>query len=493
MGNTLRGKYQLIDGLPGEVQGGQGTIYYAKDITSSIDKIYIVKQFTPRYDSDFQLQVAKRLFIQEAKILQKLGSHSQIPQIFDYFEENEQFFLVQELIEGHNLKQELDDKKYFTQSEIIDILKDALEVLYFVHQNNYIHRDIKPSNLIRNKYDQKIYLIDFGAVKEKIKPENLNNQGNFTLTIAIGTPGYIPEEQTLGKPQFCSDIYALGMVTIQVLTGIRPRELHYDENSNPIWRDFLPTSKYDFNPNFLDLIDRMVRCNYQQRYQSVVEVLQDLTNLATNQVKSKNYHRNSNRFNPNQSLNHHPKNREKSSHTLLSWLTVGLGGIIVGLGTIFLASETIWKEKYVSYENSDYGITIDHPQNWSIQEEDGFFNPGIIFFSPQENDKDNFREKVKISVEKLSIHLSLKEYTEQAIKEIERGNSIIEQPQNTILANREGRKIIYQEKDSVIKRMQVWTIKNKKAYIATYTAEADKFNKFLKQADKIIQSLNISN
>ncbi len=91
-GKTLRGKYQIIDKLAGEVQGGQGNIYYAKDITSSIDKKYIVKQFSPRYNSDSQLEVAKRLFMQEATILQKLGSHSQIPHIFDYFAEQGHFF-----------------------------------------------------------------------------------------------------------------------------------------------------------------------------------------------------------------------------------------------------------------------------------------------------------------------------------------------------------------------------------------------------------------
>ncbi len=173
---------------------------------------------------------------------------------------------MQEFIDGQNLKQELDKKQQFTESETIELLKDTLKVLDFVHQNKYIHRDIKPSNLIRNKYDRKIFLIDFGAVKEKIKPENLDEGGDFTLTVAIGTPGYIPDEQKLGKPKFCSDIYALGMVAIQALTGIHPRELFYDAHDNPLWRDRLPNINSNFNPDFLDLIDRMVRCDYKQRY-----------------------------------------------------------------------------------------------------------------------------------------------------------------------------------------------------------------------------------
>ena len=485
MQSTLRDKYQLIDGLPGGVKGGQGTIYYVKDITSSIEKIYIVKQFTPRYYNDYQLQVAKRLFIQEAKILQKLGSHSQIPQIFDYFEEKEQFFLVQELIEGQNLKQELDDKKYLTESETIDILKDVLEVLHFVHQNNYIHRDIKPSNLIRNKHDHKIYLIDFGAVKEKIKPENLDNQGNFTLTIAIGTPGYMPDEQKLGKPKFCSDIYALGMVAIQAITGLHPGELPYDKDGNSIWRDHLLTSNYHFNPEFLSLIDRMVCCNYQERYQSVVEVLKDLKKLETNSLEIEKSD------NPSVSDLNTQQTNKKSNNQHFLRTTLGLGATIIGIAAIFLVSENIFTEKYVSYENSNYGIKVERPQNWSIQEEDDFVNPGIIFLSPEENNADNFREKVKFSVEQLSTPLSLNEYTEQAVREIKSPNSIIKQPKNITLANREGRKVIYQGKDGM-KRMEVWALKNQKAYILTYTAEPNKFKKFSKQADTIIQSLNIS-
>ena len=157
----------------------------------------------------------------------------------------------------------------------------------------------------------------------------------------------------------------------------------------------------------------------------------------------------------------------------------------------FLASKYIFTEKYVSYENSNYGIKLERPKSWSIQQEDDFLKTGIILFSSEENNADNFREKVKVSVENLATPLSLKEYTEQAVKEIERSNLIIEPPKDITLANRKGRKVIYQGKDG-IKRLEVWTIKNQKAYILTYTAEAAKFDKFLKQADRIIQSLTIN-
>jgi serine/threonine-protein kinase len=263
VGETLRSKYQIIDRLA--TQGGQATVYFAKDLSSSIDKIYIVKEFTPKYDDEFQFQVGRRLFEREAEILQRLGSHSQIPQIFDYFEERERFYLVQEFIDGDNFQQELDLKKRLTETEAIDFLKDILPVLEFVHRNNYIHRDIKPSNLIRNKVDQKIYLIDFGGVKEKIKSENIDDRGNSNQTIAIGTPGYMPHEQWNGQPEFCSDLYALGMVVIQALTGVYPNTLIRDKNNNLIWRDRLPDN-YKFNYSFLNLIDKTICFNCRERY-----------------------------------------------------------------------------------------------------------------------------------------------------------------------------------------------------------------------------------
>ena len=138
------------------------------------------------------------------------------------------------------------------------------------------------------------------------------------------------------------------------------------------------------------------------------------------------------------------------------------------------------------------GIKLKRTKNWSIQQKDDFLKPGIILFSSEENNADNFREQVKVSVENLSTPLSLEEYTEQAVKEIEHYNSIIESPKDITLANRKGKKVIYQEQNG-IKHLEVRTMKNHKIYIITYTEEPEKFNKFLKPADKIIQFLTISN
>jgi serine/threonine-protein kinase len=139
-------------------------------------------------------------------------------------------------------------------------------VLAFVHQNNVIHRDIKPSNIMRRRCDGKLILIDFGLVKL------VNASGAVSSTIPIGTHGYVPIEQARGQPRFSSDIYAVGMTAIQALTGIdNPSKLPEDNNGEVVWRDRTQVSDW-----LADILIKMVRYDFRQRYQSATEALQAL-------------------------------------------------------------------------------------------------------------------------------------------------------------------------------------------------------------------------
>ena len=483
IGTVLKNKYR-IDKLLGK--GGQGKVYCATDISASIDRQYAIKQFIPNYISESSLKTGIRLFNQEAQILQKLGKHPQIPHIYDYFALQGQFYLVQEWIDGQNLSQEFASKKYFTESETIEFLKDVLTALEFVHQHNYIHRDIKPANLIRNRHGQKIYPIDFGTVKEKLVSENIDCQGNYTRTVIVNSPGYTPKEQLRSNPEFNSDLYALGMVAIQALTGIHPSQIPLDDRDNPIWRAYIPTNTCTYNPNFLNLIDRLVRGDYKERYQSATEVLNDLHRLHLDSdlvlvPESTEYKGDPTTIEPQASA---PKTK-----SLIPWLLTGLGAITIAIAGIWLSNDT----EYVIYENTENGIELKHPETWTIRENWLSLQPEVTFIAPLENDTDDFQENVIVSIEELVKPLSLNEYTEQAIAQIEVANTIIEPVKETTFASKEGRRIIYQEKNGNKKRLEVWTIKNQKAYIATYTAEADRFDKFINQVDRIIESLIISN
>jgi serine/threonine-protein kinase len=179
----------------------------------------VVKRLRPASNDPKTLREAKLLFDSEAKALESLGrGHEQTPDLLDYFEDNQEFYLVQELVEGYPLSTLLRDGQQLLEVEVVSILIDVLEVLSFVHQRQVIHRDIKPSNLIRRHKDGKVVLIDFGAVKQ-VHTQLVVAGGQTTFTRIIGTPDYMPNEQARGRPRFSSDIYALGMTAIEALTG----------------------------------------------------------------------------------------------------------------------------------------------------------------------------------------------------------------------------------------------------------------------------------
>ena len=282
--NVLQNRYNLLEKLS---QKDIETVYLAKSQDSSIPTKYRIQQFTPQYTSEFQLTAAKHLFNQEASILEKLGNHPQIPFVYDYFEAQGQFFVVQEFISGQSFQAELKKAKTYSEKEIIDFLEQILPVINYLHENNYIHRDINPTSLIINSIDQKIYLTNFNSIKEKINPQNLDNTGQFMPHMSVGTRGYMPIEQHLGKPEFCSDIYALGMVVIQALTQIEFSQLKYDQNNNPVWHHLLPNPD-DFSPQFLEIIDKMVCCNYRKRYQSAIAIIAYLKHLQPTQKPASN-------------------------------------------------------------------------------------------------------------------------------------------------------------------------------------------------------------
>ncbi|HEY9852584.1 MAG TPA: tetratricopeptide repeat protein [Leptolyngbyaceae cyanobacterium] len=271
LGQILRGRYQIIRLLG---SGGFGDTYLAIDRDLPGSPQCVVKQLKSKNVQSSVWQTARRLFETEAQVLYRLGKHDRIPQLLAHFEENQEFYLVQEFIEGEDLSQELIPGKQLNEAEVIALLEDILTILGFVHQQNVIHRDIKPSNLIRRQQDGKFVLIDFGAVKE-ISTLVGNTQEQIGGTVLIGSSGYMPSEQLGGKPRFNSDIYALGMTAIQALTGTFPDELpEISETGEVDWREYARVSN-----RLAAILNKMVRSHFRDRYQSATEVLADLVKL----------------------------------------------------------------------------------------------------------------------------------------------------------------------------------------------------------------------
>lgn len=278
-GIFLNGRYKIIRELG---FGGQGKTFLCQDMRLSGNPYCAVKQLRPANTNDpIFFDKAKRLFDQEIEALGKVGHHPQIPRLLDNFEENKEFYLVQEYVEGVSLSEELPPGKLWQENKVIEMLREILHILEFIHQKEVIHRDIKPDNIIRRNIDNKLVLIDFGCLKQ-VGDTQLTTQGGKVLsTMVVGTQGYIAPEQLQGRAFPCSDLYALGMIGIQALTGKSAVDLqrdHTDKLTAEVqWKPLAP----HVNQNLTSIISKIVAYRAIDRIQTATEVLQVLPLIYT--------------------------------------------------------------------------------------------------------------------------------------------------------------------------------------------------------------------
>ena len=260
----LRMRYRIREHL---VNTEYSDTYLAEDENLPDRPLCLVKRLKS------QSERTSQLFDRETRVLYRLGQHDRIPELLARFEEDGYFYLVYQFIEGQPLYQELIEGQPWEEHQVIALLKDILEVLVFVHKQDVIHRDVHPQNLIKRASDGKIVLIDFGAVKEINTSQNNSDQ---TKSRGGGTQQeYIPPEQAIGAPKFCSDIYAVGIIGIQALTGISPKKLKLDNLGNVIWQ-----KNASVTPELAHVLDQMVLYAFPQRYPSATEALEALQNLG---------------------------------------------------------------------------------------------------------------------------------------------------------------------------------------------------------------------
>jgi ABC-type branched-subunit amino acid transport system substrate-binding protein/predicted Ser/Thr protein kinase len=273
IGELIGARYKVIEVLG---SGGFGHTYIAEDTQRPGNPRCVLKHLTFNSSDTTVLQQVRRLFQAEAETLEQLGKHDQIPRLLAYFEENQQFYLVQEFIEGNPLSAELAKGMQLSEVEVIPLLEDVLSVLEYVHAQGVIHRDIKPANLIRRRQDSRLVLIDFGAVKT-IGNTVAEVTGETSLSMPIYTAGYAASEQCAGRPRFSSDLYSLGMVGIQALTGSHPAQLPHDYGTSElIWQGHAIASD-----ELAAVLNKMTRYHFIDRYQSASEALQALRKVIS--------------------------------------------------------------------------------------------------------------------------------------------------------------------------------------------------------------------
>lgn len=263
LGKLMQMRYRITEHL---VSTEYSDTYLAEDENLPDRPLCLVKRLKS------QSERTRSLFDRETKVLYRLGQHDRIPELLARFEENGYFYLVYQFIEGQPLSQDLIEGKPWEEQQVIALLQDILEILVFVHKKDIIHRDVHPQNLIRRTSDNKMVLIDFGAVKEISTSQTSTGQ---TRSRGGTQQDYIPPEQAIGSPKLCSDIYAVGIIGIQALTGIRPKQLRVDNLGNPIWRQNAQVS-----PQLASILDQMVLFAFGQRYPSAIEALQAFQNLG---------------------------------------------------------------------------------------------------------------------------------------------------------------------------------------------------------------------
>lgn len=266
----LRHRYRALKAL---AQGGFGATFLARDENLPGQPSCVIKQLRLLDMAPEMLEMARELFDREAKTLGKIGNHPQIPRLLDYFEDNQQFYLIQEYVSGWTLQQEVKRSGPLSEAGVKQFLSELLPMVQYIHDKQVIHRDIKPANLIRRAEDCRLVMIDFGAVKNQINQSITNASEHTALTAyAIGTPGFAPPEQLALRPVYASDIYALGVTCLYLLTGKPPKDLDY----NPLTGEILWQRKVQTSDHFGEVLQKMLEGSVRHRYQSANEVLRAL-------------------------------------------------------------------------------------------------------------------------------------------------------------------------------------------------------------------------
>ncbi len=277
-GVILKHRYKIIKKIG---NGGFGYAFLAQDLDLPSKRYCVIKQLQPQGINQGVYQIVKERFQREAAILEDLGhNQDQIPRLYAYFEENNQFYLVQEYIEGENLADFVANKGLMPAPQVKEILLSLLQVLEYVHSQKIIHRDIKPENIILRNRDNLPVLIDFGSVKESLTTQ-LSSPSQSAKSIVIGTPGFMPPEQSIGRPLFASDTYALGLTAIYLLTGKAPGDLETSPSTGEfIWRDALNIK----DPILEEVLDKAIKSKPDDRYLTAAQMLSALQSPPTQVV-----------------------------------------------------------------------------------------------------------------------------------------------------------------------------------------------------------------
>ncbi len=496
VGKILCDRYRVIRQLS---KNSLSSIFIAEDLAHPNKLQCQIERLQPHYDSEVlgtrSWQKILQEFVIQGNIIKNISQHPQIPQLLAFFECDREFFLVREFIDGDSLEDRLAES-FISEAEAMSWLQEILGVLDFVHQADIIHLNIQPSSLIQHRNGQK-FLTNFSSVENAISSQDLFQ--------TIGNDNFHPVEQQEGKPNFSTDIYALGKTIVYALTGKIANRIEaessqsFSESDRADDRD-IPLA--NIKPKLADILNKMVSDRSAKRYQSAIEVLEELdfnqqvVTLPPPVFTNFNHPLN-NSNSPKKSPKPRPNEERSESKKRILWLLLTLPFIVASIIILIGINRNIYKD-FTTYKNNNYQFEIKYPETWSQRDVDDPITGEIVVFSSSlETAADSFLEKVYIAIEYLpSEPITLEEYTQAVFKRIRqaKGSDIeIYQDRKTRVSNYPARRVVYsrQEDGLQLRQMETFTIKGDRVYIAIYTAERAKFSKFLDTANKMIDSWEI--
>ena len=262
----LNNRYEILEQIG---EGGFGETLLAKDTQMPSYRYCVIKQLKPVTDDPETYELIQERFQREAATLEQLGTyHQQIPTLYAYFQENHYFYLIQEWIEGETLSEYCQKNGGIDEKKLRKILSSLLSVLEYIHEKEIVHRDIKPDNIMLRQGSLEPVLLDFGAVKETMGTV-MTSSHRPTHSMVVGTPGFMPSEQAVGRPVYNSDLYALGLVGIYALTGKTPAEFATDmATGNLLWR----SDASEISSELAEVLDCVIQSHPRDRYGSAKEM-----------------------------------------------------------------------------------------------------------------------------------------------------------------------------------------------------------------------------
>lgn len=550
-----KGSYKIISKLG---EGGFGETYLAENIDNNNQEC-VVKLLKPNQQKQSlnrdSFKQIKKLFEREAKHLNKLN-HPQIPKLKDYFVINyrlllivqQDFYLVEEYIEGEELTKELPPSKKLDNDEVWQILHDILEILAFLHEQNLTHRDVTPANLIRRKSDGKLVLVDFGTIKD------MNDNQNTIPSLVISHPLYMPIERASGTVTFNTDVYAVGIIGIQALTGILPNPYYengitFEDDSSIKWRHLAP----QVSRELADIIDKMVHHDYQQhRYNTGKDALKALKSIApimpVQRIPNNAYinvpdliigergnniqtlrkpefilisqERLENFINTILTLPHTiditpepDSNNKVINRNLLSGKFVIIAGIATLLAFAFIGfkvvssvinkpqqtiiAETPKEELTKSYTHPEkyMSFVIQYSNKWTAKTGQTDEQEKVKFSRNDKSEPDNCPLEVSVNIADLGKAVSLEDYKKIVTKKIiqDELNTLEKANEEPKLSNSDAYQITHtrKEKGCTLKVLERGTLFEKKAYYIIYKAPEQEYDQSWPVVEKMIDSFEI--